>query len=113
MEYKVLLHVYKALLDIAPGNLGELIQPKVPPRSLRANSTVQLIEPRTRTKTYGERSFRYAAARLWNGLPQNMRSVTTLNSLKKSLKVYDDLFKCAVINCSTINSITFDAIGAT
>lgn len=91
IEYKVLLYVYKALLGTAPGYLSELIQPKVPSRSLRSNSTVQLVEPRTRTKTYGQRSFRSAAARLWNGLPQHMRSITTLHSFKRTLKTH--LFK--------------------
>ncbi len=91
IEYNVLPYVYKALLGIAPGCLDELIQPKVPSRFPRSNSTVQVIEPRTRTKAYGERSLRYAAARLWDGLPQHMRPVTTLNSFKKSLKTY--LFK--------------------
>ena len=43
-----------------------------------------------RLKTNGERSFRYAAARIWNGLPQHMRSVTTVYSFKKSLKIPKD-----------------------
>ncbi len=44
-----------------------------------------------RLKTNGERSFRYAAARIWNGLPQHMRSINTVYSFKNSLKTY--LFK--------------------
>jgi hypothetical protein len=91
IEYKILLYVYKALSGSAPEYLTELIQQKVPSRTLRSKDSVRLLEPRTRTKTYGQRSFRSAAASLWNALPQHMRSLTTVSSFKRTLKTY--LFK--------------------
>jgi hypothetical protein len=88
IEYKILLYVYKVLAGTAPVYLKELVEQRVPARSLRSSNSSQLVVPRTRTKSYGERAFRSAAARLWNSLPPHMRNITTVSSFKRTLKTH-------------------------
>ena len=48
-----------------------------------------LATPRVRTKiTLEDRSFSYAAPRLWNPLPSTMRSISRLNLFKNRLKTF-------------------------
>ena len=42
--------------------------------ALRSEPTILLTVPRTRTTTYGDRTFTKAAATLWNSLPVNIRN---------------------------------------
>jgi len=41
---------------------------------LRSANYGELVEPRTRGKRYGPRSFRVAAAFIWNNLPRHLRN---------------------------------------
>ena len=87
-QYKLLLYVYKALNDLAPLYLKELITPYKPARSLRSESAFLLQVPTTRTKTYGERRFDKAAATLWNALPAHLRMAKSIDSFKSGLKTH-------------------------
>ena len=49
--------------------------------------------PKSRLKTYGDRAFSVVAARLWNQLPLELRSVTSVDQFKTQLKTC--LFKLA------------------
>ena len=51
-----------------------------------------LVIPRTKCKTFADRSFSIAGPTLWNKLPKRIRSTHTLLSFKKDLKTY--LFNC-------------------
>ena len=87
-QYKLLLYVYKALNDLAPLYLKELVTPYKPARSLRSESAFLLQVPKTRTKTYGERRFDKAAATLWNALPSNLRLAKSVDIFKHGLKTH-------------------------
>ena len=63
------------------------------PRLLCSSSQNFLAVPRTRLKTYGDRAFSTAAPRLWNQLPPELRSVTSVDQFRTQLKTY--LFKLA------------------
>lgn len=54
--------------------------------SIRASRTPKdvLLQPQCRTELY-KRSFRVVAAKLWNGLPSNIRSAKSLNVFKQGL----------------------------
>ena len=62
---------------------------------LRSNSTAspQFIEHRTQHTTFGDRSFSCYAPRLWNSLPDSIKSATSVETFKKLLKQH--LFKIA------------------
>ena len=95
IEYKVLLLCFKALKGLAPSYLSDLLEWYVPPRSLRSTSKNLLKEPRSRLKNFGDRSFRVAAPKLWNKLPDEMRKIDSvdLEQFKRLLKTH--LFKQA------------------
>jgi hypothetical protein len=59
--------------------------------NLQSSNRSLLNVPTIKTFTYGQRSFSYAAAKLWNDLPETIKSATSLVSFKSSLKTI--LFK--------------------
>jgi hypothetical protein len=42
-----------------------------------------------RTSTYGKNSFKYAAAVLWNDLPDDLRKLSNFNQFKNILKSWN------------------------
>ena len=66
IEYKLLLYTYKALHDMAPGYLCELVVPYVPRRVLRSAELNLITVPPGKPGKYGSRSFARASANLWN-----------------------------------------------
>jgi hypothetical protein len=53
--------------------------------------------PRVRTSTYGKNSFKYAAAVLWNDLPDDFRKIFNFNQFKNILKSWNgNVCKCSV-----------------
>ena len=44
--------------------------------------------PQTRLLTFGDRSFAFAAPKLWNSLPCKIREAASLGAFKKALKTY-------------------------
>ena len=93
IQYKVLLYTFKALHGSAPPYICNLVKRHTPSRALRSSSQDLLMKPKSNTNTYGDRSFRVAAATLWNALPHELRSNVSLPSFKKHLKTY--LFRLA------------------
>jgi len=93
IQYKVLLYTYKALHGLAPQYISDLLQEYKPMRTLRSSSQSLLMVPKSRTVTYGSRSFRVAAPKLWNQLTEELKSAPTLVSFKRQLKTY--LFRLA------------------
>ncbi|XP_053364370.1 deoxynucleoside triphosphate triphosphohydrolase SAMHD1-like [Clarias gariepinus] len=57
ISYKVLLLTYKSLHGLAPHYLTDFLHPYTPLRSLWSSSKGQLIVPRSRLKTFGDRAF--------------------------------------------------------
>jgi len=79
--------VYKALHGQSPGYISNMLEMYTPTRLLRSQQDATLlVVPKTRSATYGDRSFASAAPRLWNCLPVNVRDCATLQMFKKSLK---------------------------
>ncbi|XP_067221749.1 guanine nucleotide-binding protein G(o) subunit alpha-like [Chanodichthys erythropterus] len=54
--FKILLFVFKALNGLAPQYITDLIQIYTPARSLRSEGQLQLMVPKTRLKTRGDRT---------------------------------------------------------
>ncbi len=67
-----------------------------PSRALRSSSSISLVVPRIRLTTMGARSFSYAAPRLWNSLPLDIRNSNCLLTFKTRLKTY--LFRQAFLS---------------
>ena len=86
IEYKLLLYTYKALHDLAPGYLCELVVPYVPRRVLRSAELNLLTVPP------GSRGFARASANLGNSLRGEravwLKNSPTLESFKRNLKTF-------------------------
>ena len=93
IHYKLLLLCFKCLHGFGPDYLSELLTPYQPKYGLRSSSANNLVLPRTSTKTFGDRTFSAAVPRLWNRLPNDVKTSKTVDCFKKRLKTH--LFKCA------------------
>ena len=90
IRFKVLLFVFKAIQNIAPSYISDLIsvKPNISiKRYLRSSSAgILLALPSRKTKgTLGDRSFSVAAPTLWNKLPRELRDSEDFNSFKQKL----------------------------
>ena len=88
IDYKILLLCFKALHDLAPKYLCDMIRKKKPGQELRPSSIRELEVPPSKTKTYGDRAFSYIAPTLWNSLPSNIRKIDKLQTFKSKLKTH-------------------------
>ena len=92
IQFKILLHVYKAIHGLAPPYINSLISQKSPSSSMSLLSTskihLQLSNaPRTYTR-YGDRAFSVAAPTCWNKLPLHIRDSSSISSFKTQLKTH-------------------------
>ena len=87
IEYKVLLLTFKALHGLAPLYLTNLLTPyRTVERKTRSSEANFLQIPDTRTKTFGDRAFSWAAPTLWNRLPVKLRKMDNLEGFKSAIK---------------------------
>ena len=88
INYKILLITYKALHDLAPSYISELLVPHSTSRPLRSSNLGLLSIPHTNRKSKGDHTFAFLAPTLWNHLPQSVRSAKSLDCFKRRLKTH-------------------------
>ena len=89
VTFKLLLLTFKALHDLAPSYLSELLTWHEPTAyRLRSGQKRILFKPSYRLKTFGFRRFEYAGPHLWNSLPDTLRHETNLDRFKRGLKTH-------------------------
>ena len=88
IDFKILVQTYKAMYDLSPCYLTELLEIYHPSRNLRSMDSKQLVVPKSKTATYGNRSFSTVAPKLWNELPTGIRDAKSLDVFKKSVKTH-------------------------
>ena len=95
IEYKIIMLTFKALNDLTPNYVKDLIKRKTTRRyGLRSGSNIYDLEiPFTKKETFARRTFSYAAPLLWNNLELSLKTTKTLETFKHNLKTY--LFKKA------------------
>ena len=87
LEFKILLLTYKCLHNQGPSHLCELLEFRNPPRTLRSSMRSLLQNTyRPYTLYYGERAFSFAAPKLWNSIPDHIKSASSLSTFKTALK---------------------------
>ena len=86
IKFKMLLLVYKCLNGMGPDYLTSMFN------FASSTHTIYLSEPRILSR-YGERSFQKAGPKIWNELPHDLKTCTSLDVFKVALKTY--LFKQA------------------
>ncbi len=88
IDFKIVLFVYKALNNLAPQYLTDLLLPYTPSRTLRSCDLGLLIVPRFKLKNRGDRAFATAGPKLWNSLPPFIRRAPSISIFKYYLKTY-------------------------
>ena len=81
IEFKILLIPFKILNFLAPTYLSPLISLRLPSKYSLRNSSDNLLLSYRRFKskaTLGDHSFTCAAPKLWNALPFDIRSASTV-----------------------------------
>ena len=87
IRYKLAMLTFKTRTSQGPLYLSNLIKDYEPSRCLRSSARNFLTVPRTNT-VVGSRGFRVSAPTVWNDLPNDIRSMATLNAFKTKLKTH-------------------------
>jgi hypothetical protein len=82
------IEVYKIIHQESPSYLHDLIKIKDTNYCYRYDNITEI--PSVRTTRYGLKSFRYAAAKLWNELPNHFRTQTSFNQFKNLINSWND-----------------------
>ena len=88
VEFKILLLTFRILHGLAPSYLKDLITAYSPQRCLRSTTQYLLSQPRSKLKSYGDRSFATVAPKYWNSLPCDIKTVSNLAHFKSCVKTY-------------------------
>jgi len=90
MEFKIAVLTYKVVCGAAPRYLGPLNRTAdmADRRSLCSSATNRLVVPSYRLSSVGSRAFPVAAAKIWNALPDNLVSATSLQSSQRHRKTF-------------------------
>ena len=86
IKFKILLLTFKAMNNLAPSYMKDMIKWYTPAKNLRSGNQKWLAEPTTRLKTVGDRAFSKASPPLWNPMPMNVKLARTVDSFKSRTK---------------------------
>ena len=88
IQFKTLLYTYKALNELAPPYICDLVKRRTQSRSLRPADRLELRD--FKYAAYGGRCFQRAAAELWNSIDDklNIKNAPSVEVFKKRLKSY-------------------------
>ena len=86
--FKIAVLVFKALHGESPMYISEMIASYAPERTLRSSTKSLVRESAPKCVTFGGRAFSYAAPKLWNKLPSDIRNASSLDLFKKQLKFH-------------------------
>jgi hypothetical protein len=92
IQFKILLFVFKCMNNIAPSYLASNLLIYTPSRAgLRSSSDItRLVEHRIHTRNLisaADKSFYFIAPKLWNRLPQTLRSAKSVHIFKKESEI--------------------------
>ena len=86
----LLLEVYKCLTSKNPSFLRDIIEHRPKNYNLRIKDFVQL--PSTKTARYGLNSLKCRGSKIWNTLPEMIKSTKNDQKFKKKLKIGRELY---------------------
>ena len=87
IEYKLSAICHSFFLGLSPIYLSDLLLVYTPKRNLRSSSDNRILcIPKLRTKTFGHRSFSFAALTIWNSLPSELRHTDSIQKFELALK---------------------------
>ena len=78
------IEIYKTLANMNPPYMQELFEKSSSSYSTRR--PYDLMVPRVNQTSFGSRSITFERAKLWNHLPQNIKSADNLSTFKQLIK---------------------------
>ncbi|KAK0149958.1 hypothetical protein N1851_009282 [Merluccius polli] len=78
IQFKIFLYTFKAIHNLIPPYLSDLLHTATPARSLRSSSPLHLTVPPAHLNTMGSRAFSRSAPQLWNSLAPHIRNTYSL-----------------------------------
>ena len=96
VHFKILLITFKALNQLAPMYISNILSHYRPSRVLQSSNKNLLQTTKYKLERYGGRSFSVAAPFLWNALPDYLRNCGSLAIFKSKQKTF--LFNKAYFN---------------
>ena len=87
INFKAASIVFKTRFYHQPDYLNSMLIDYVPPRQLRSSSQNLLLVPRSNT-VIGARAFSVAGPRIWNSLPENIKSARDILDFNRKLKTH-------------------------
>ena len=89
IEHKLSVICDSFLLGLSPIYLSDLLLVYTPKTNLRSSSDNRIVcIPKLRTKTFGHRSFSFAAPTIGNSLPSELRHTDSIQKFKSALKTH-------------------------
>ena len=79
------VEIYKTLNELNPGYMKDIFQVQQSAYSTRRPYNIKV--PKVNQTTFGTRSIRYEGAKIWNHLPNSLKSAETLEIFKVWLKL--------------------------
>ena len=98
LMYNKALLTFKALNNLTPAYISDLLKPmsETHSLSLRSSDNGLLSIPRSRSALY-DHSFTYSASKLWNSLPQTLRTTSSLNEFKTGKKIISEYIQIVLL----------------
>jgi len=88
--------VFKMLNGIGPVYLQDMFKRKESVYSMR--NSAMLTQPNFKTRKYGFSSIKYQGAKIWNGLPNEIKDANDMKTFKSLLMKWNGA-KCFCSNC--------------
>ena len=85
IEYDRAIMIYKITNDLCPDSLKGRFSTRSQLSNYRLRNSLDIDVPRQNLE-FSKRSFYYPAAKVWNGIPPNIRQSPTIYTFKKKLK---------------------------
>ena len=84
--YTIIMIVYKCIYLKLPKYLKDLLTYRIESRTSRSSNSKILRYHKFKLARYDKRSFRHSAAALWNGIPRDLRLVTSIERFRSKVK---------------------------
>ena len=88
----LLIEVYKTIQNLNPSFMKEIFVQKDMTYNLRDNLLMRI--PKTRTSRHGIDSSSFLGCKLWKNLPDEFKSIKTLESFKRQINGWNDSCNC-------------------
>ncbi|CAJ0957270.1 unnamed protein product, partial [Ranitomeya imitator] len=86
LQFKTLTLTYKAIHNLSPPYICDMVSRYLPTRDLRSSQDLLLYSPLISSSHNRIQDFSRASPILWNSLPQHIRLAPTIETFKKNLK---------------------------